>query len=243
MTNRLVKLTVINDFTCPNCCIGQHELLNAITYCKETLNLPLSFELEHMPFRLISDACLPQDGPKVDKTTFYSKMIGKDKFLTIENTISKWAMEKGIPISFRGVMSQSTRAHRLARKAYIMGGQQMQVPILCGIFKANLEEAKDIGDVNVLAEVAEKVGLMSKDEAVNFLQSDELQKEITDMCDKARDMGINGVPLTVIDGKWAVSGGQSSDVFVQIFRKLAAAGAYAAPSPFFPPVMETAICA
>lgn len=51
---------------------------------------------------------------------------------------------------------------------------------------------------------------------MNFLQSDELQKEITDMCDKARDMGINGVPLTVIDGKWAVSGGQSSDVFVQV---------------------------
>lgn len=52
-----------------------------------------------------------------------------------------------------------------------MGGQQMQVPILCGIFKANLEEAKDIGDVNVLAEVAEKVGLMSKDEARHSIPS------------------------------------------------------------------------
>jgi predicted DsbA family dithiol-disulfide isomerase len=67
--------------------------------------------------------------------------------------------------SFRGVMSQSTLAHRLARKAYVMGGQKLQVPVLCGIFKANLEEAKDIGDVNVLAEVAESVGMMSKDEA------------------------------------------------------------------------------
>jgi predicted DsbA family dithiol-disulfide isomerase len=36
------------------------------------------------------------------------------------------------------------------------------------------------------------------------------------MCEKARDMGIKGVPLTIIDGKWAVSGGQSSDVFVQV---------------------------
>lgn len=62
-------------------------------------------------------------------------------------------------------MSQSTRAHRLTRKAYITGGQKLQLPVLCGIFKANLEDGKDIGDVNVLAEVAEKSGMMTKEEA------------------------------------------------------------------------------
>jgi hypothetical protein len=36
------------------------------------------------------------------------------------------------------------------------------------------------------------------------------------MCDEARAKGITGVPLVVIDGKWAVSGGQSSEVFVQV---------------------------
>ena len=51
-----------------------------------------------MPFRLVSEACLPSNGPKVDKTTFYAKKIGKDKFLTVENAISKWAEEKGIPM-------------------------------------------------------------------------------------------------------------------------------------------------
>jgi len=243
MTNRVVKLTIINDFTCPNCCIGQHELLTAVSHVKDTLHLPLSFELQHMPFRLISDACLPSDGRKVDKSTFYSNKLGKEKFITIEKTINKWAKEKGVPISFRGVMSQSTRAHRLARKAYMMGGQKLQLPILSAIFKANLEEEKDIADVDVLAELAEKVGMMSKDEATKFLMSDELEKEINEMCDKARDMGIKGVPLIIIDGKWAVSGGQSADVFIQIFQKLAAAGAHAAPPSFPPPVIETTLCA
>jgi predicted DsbA family dithiol-disulfide isomerase len=36
------------------------------------------------------------------------------------------------------------------------------------------------------------------------------------MCDEARAKGITGVPLVVIDGKWAVSGGQATDVFVQV---------------------------
>lgn len=36
------------------------------------------------------------------------------------------------------------------------------------------------------------------------------------MCNNARSKGITGVPMTIIDGKWAVSGGQSSDVFIQV---------------------------
>lgn len=114
MSTRVVKLTIINDFVrsvvsafntaterlqvCPNCCIGQHELLTAISTCKDTLHLPLSFELEHMPFRLISPACLSEDSPKVDKSTFYSHRYGKERFSSFENAINKWADEKGIPM-------------------------------------------------------------------------------------------------------------------------------------------------
>ncbi|KAG6837250.1 hypothetical protein H0H93_012645 [Arthromyces matolae] len=243
MQDRVVKLTI----TCPNCCIGQHELLSAVAYCKDTLNLPLAFELEHMPFRLINKAILP-DGTKVDKEVFYSNRLGKDKFQNFENAISKWATEKSIPISFRGILSQSTQAHRLTMKAWQLGGQQLQIPVLCNIFKANNEDSEDISDVTVLADIAERTGMMSTAEAVKFLQSDELQKEVDSMCDKARSIGITGVPLTIIDKKWAVSGVQSSDVFVQIFKKLAAtgvssSGVYDAPSPFPAPVVETGLYA
>jgi predicted DsbA family dithiol-disulfide isomerase len=67
-------------------------------------------------------------------------------------------------------MSQSTHAHRLSRKAYNMGGQQLQLPILSAIFKANLEEEKDISDENVLADLAEKVGMMSKDDVSRVIR-------------------------------------------------------------------------
>jgi len=98
---------------------------------------------------------------------------------------------------------------------------------------------------------------------VAFLESDELEKEIDTMCDEAKSRGITGVPMTIIDGKWAVSGGQSQDVFIQvstlshlcrksitewcvvfqIFKKLAAAGVHDAPSPFSGPVVETLLVA
>ncbi|KAK2460990.1 hypothetical protein APHAL10511_007460 [Amanita phalloides] len=231
MATRVVKLTIITDFVCANCCVTQHELLNAITYCKDNLDLPLAFELEHLPFRLINPTCLSENGPKIDRRSFMSQWIGQERFLSFEKAISKWSEEKGIPIKFQGVMSQSTRAHRLCQKAYKLGGQNLQLPVIVALFKAYLEDSQDIADNNVLANIAEKAGVMLKDEALRFLESDELDKEVNDMCTAARSKGITGVPITIIDGKWAVTGGQSADVYIQIFKKLAATGACTAASP------------
>jgi len=191
----------------------------------------------------MNTSILADDTPKVDKSDFLLKHIGKERFSKLQAAVSTWAEEKGIPISFRGVMSQTTRAHRLCQKAYKIGGQNLQIPLLCAVFKAHMEDAKDIADINVLAELAESTGTMSKAEAVAFLESDELEKEVNSMCDEARSKGITGVPMTIIDGKWAVSGGQSSDVFIQIFKKLAAAGVHSSPSPFSSPVGDTVLVA
>ena len=165
--------------------MGQHELLNAINYCQDVLHLPLAFEMEHLPFRLINPSILTEDTPKVDKSDFLLKHIGKERFAKLQAAVSKWADEKGIPMcagmsilflflfltwryhgnsSFKGVMSQTTRAHRLCQKAYKIGGQNLQIPLLCAVFKAHMEDAKDIADINVLAELAESTGTMSKAE-------------------------------------------------------------------------------
>jgi len=57
-------------------------------------------------------------------------------------------------------------------------------------------------------------------QALTFFHTDELEAEVIKAADAARAKGITGVPITVIDGKWAVSGGQSSDVFVQVCDRL-----------------------
>lgn len=36
------------------------------------------------------------------------------------------------------------------------------------------------------------------------------------MMTEARKKGISGVPFVIIDGKWAVSGGQTADVYTQV---------------------------
>ncbi|KAG7451087.1 thioredoxin-like protein [Guyanagaster necrorhizus] len=235
-TNRVLKITVVNDLVCPNCYIGHHELLSAVSYCRAVLRLPLTFDIEFRPFQLIPRSILNENTPKISRAAFFTQHLGKDAFESFaEHSVLKWAEERKINITFDGVVSASTRAHRMSRKAYHLGGQNLQLPFLCGVFKAYLDQGQDIADVHVLAQIAETVNIMPKEQAIEFLLSDELEDEVNKLCEEAKTRGLNGVPAIIIDGRWQINGGQSSEVFVRIFKKLADCGSpSAAPSPFAP---------
>ena len=60
-------------------------------------------------------------------------------------------------------MSQTIRAHRLSRKAFELGGQEMQEKYMDAIFHAYFTEGKNVGDYEILGELAEQAGIMSKE--------------------------------------------------------------------------------
>jgi predicted DsbA family dithiol-disulfide isomerase len=115
-----------------------------------------------------------------------------------------------------GVLSSTVRAHRLSMKAYRLGGQILQIPLLAAIFKAYTTDSKDIGSLDVLGDAAESAGVMSKEKAIEFLKGDELKEEVLKMAESAKANGVKGVPLVIIDGRWALSGGQKAEIFVQV---------------------------
>lgn len=137
------------------------------------------------------------------------------------------------------MVSQTIRAHRLSRKAYLLGGQELQEKFLEIVLCAYFTEGKNIGDFNVLGDLAEEVGVMTKDkvcglvhskcrglhrhkcfqripQAIEFLTSNECQEEVESMAAEARKKGVTGVPFTIINGRWAVSGGQTAEVYGQV---------------------------
>jgi len=232
--SRKVKLTVVNDLVCPYCYMGHRELHDGIAASNE-LQLPIEFEIEYRPFRLISSACLCESS-KVDKQQFYSNKIGAAKWESTKQVVEKWTNEKGVKFSFGGVISQTTSAHRLSRKAYKMQGQKLQLPLITALFKAFSEDERDIGDLDVLAELAEDIGMMTHEEALEFLKTDELKDEVYKLAEEVRLKGIKGIPVTVIDCKWLVNGSQPSETYLQIFKKLASGAASSASS--LPSVVE-----
>ncbi|OSD06458.1 thioredoxin-like protein [Trametes coccinea BRFM310] len=206
------------DITCPWCYIGQRELEKAI---KDAADCELTIKVEHRPFLL--HPCM-DEGKVIDKKTFYLEKFGEEKLKQVKETVNARAETVGVKIAWEGWVCQTIRAHRLLRKAFTQGGQELQEKLLDALFFAYFTEGKNIADIHFLAELADDVGLLTKDQAIEFLKSDEYRAEVEQMANEARKKGVTGVPFTIINGRWAVSGGQTADVYTQIFRKLAGKG-------------------
>jgi predicted DsbA family dithiol-disulfide isomerase len=212
-----IKLTIISDFTCPWCYIGYKEINAAIQKCS-TEDLPVTFDVEYRPF-LINPSLT--DDAFVSREEFLKRKLGEEKAVAVTKMMADRAKELGFTMNMAQHVRSTRRAHRLMLRAWTQGGQDLQQPLFSQISKAYYEQATDIGDIDVLASIAADCKIMSKQEAVTFMKSDELLAEVEKTVASSRANGVSGVPFTVIDGKWAISGGQSSDVYYQIFSKLA----------------------
>jgi predicted DsbA family dithiol-disulfide isomerase len=217
MAVKHVKLTVVSDLTCPWCYIGQRDLFAAIEEVTRT-NPNISFGVEYRPFILHPSV---KDDEPLDKRTWAIKRFGEEKLRALLERVTERAKECNLELNFDGKICSTLRAHRLLLRAWKLGGQNTQQKLLDGLFKASFEEALDISNLDVLATIAQEAGVMNKPEALNYLNSDEDLQEVDDMVEQARAGGVSGVPVMVIDGKWAISGGQAKDVYLQIFQKLA----------------------
>ncbi|KAH9972109.1 thioredoxin-like protein [Lactifluus volemus] len=210
MDKRLVKLIVISDFACPWCFVGHRELQTAISQCA---NLPVSFEIEYRPF--ILHPSLPSE--VLDKNDFVPKKIGRERWEDGKRMATERGESVGINFSFGGPVSLTISAHRLVAKAYEIGGPAAQAAVITPIFRAYHENELDISDPEVLADAAQQADIMSsREEALSFLKSDECLEKVNRQVAEAREKGVTGVPFTIIDGKWAVSGAQSAPVFVKV---------------------------
>ncbi|KAI0635810.1 thioredoxin-like protein [Trametes polyzona] len=214
----VVSLVVISDIICPWCYIGQRELQKAI---KDVEDCGLTIKVEHRPFLLHPTM---DEGKVMDRAKFYGEKFPPEKFKQIKQMVTQRAEDVGVEVKFDGELCQTIRPHRLLRKAYALGGQELQEKFLDALFYAYFTEGKNIADYDYLSELAESSGVLNKDQALEFLKSDEYREEVEHMANEARKKGVTGVPFTIINGRWAVSGGQTSDVYTQIFRKLAGKG-------------------
>lgn len=86
--------------------------------------------------------------------------------------------------------------------------------------RAYWQEARDIGDTAVLAELAESVGL-PRDEFLRALQDPTFDAEVQADVEIARDYGLNGVPALIFNNRYAVSGAQPAGVLRRVVAQIA----------------------
>ncbi|WP_409305924.1 DsbA family oxidoreductase [Peribacillus sp. SCS-155] len=89
------------------------------------------------------------------------------------------------------------------------------------ILRAYFTESKHIGDHETLTELAVEVGL-NREAVKEMLASDGLSEAVRADEQAARQYGITGVPFFLINKKYALSGAQPTEVFVQALKKIIA---------------------
>lgn len=123
---------------------------------------------------------------------------------------------EGLTYVDRELISNSRRAQELAKWAEARGRSEIHD----ALFTAYFARGQDIGDLDVLAAVAESVG-ESASEARRVLESGELGAAVDEDWRFARRLGVTGVPTYVCDGRGIVG----AQPYALLERLVLAAGA------------------
>lgn len=200
-------IEVYSDIACPWCYIGERRLERALAERPE-----IKAECHWRAFQLQPD--LPAEGMPW-RDLLDAKFGGAARAETIFARVAAAGAPDGIDFRFdRMVNAPNTRdAHRLIAYA---AAQDKEWPMATALFAAHFTEGRDVGDRDELVAIAASAGV-DPDAARAFLASDEGVAEVAESQTLAYRRGVQGVPLYVFNGKYALSGAQPLEVFHEVF--------------------------
>ncbi len=206
----MIRLDIISDVVCPWCYVGKSYLDRAL---EARADHP--FAIEWHPFQLNPD--MPPQG--MDRRDYLElKFGGKEGAARAYAPLVDHAKAAGVALNHDLIRTipNSLDAHRLIHWAGLEG---RQTPMVSALFRAYWTEGRDIGDTEVLADVAGEVGL---DRAMmeRLLQGDADREAIRDRDAHARARGVSGVPTFVIADRHVVQGAQPTDSWLSIIDEL-----------------------
>ncbi len=211
----MIKLDIISDPICPWCYIGKTRLEKALAQEESH-----PFVIEWHPFQLNPD--MPAGG--MDRREYLeTKFGGKENAVRVYGEIERHAREEGLEIDFAAMKRtpNTIDAHRLIHWA---GIEQKQNAVVDALFAAYFNEGRDIGDMDVLADIADSAGM---DAAVvrKLLASDSDVEDIRARDAHSRKMGVNSVPTYIVANQHAVPGAQPTELWLKVIADLKAQAA------------------
>jgi len=211
----MVKLDILSDPICPWCYIGKANLDRAL----EQVAVP-PFEVEWHPFQLNPE--MSREG--MDRREYLeTKFGGVTQAKDVYDRIASAAAGAGLTIDFDriGRTPNTLDAHRLIHWAGLEG---RQTAVVAALFAAYFSEGRDIGEADVLADIADGCGL---DAAMvrKLLQSQSDADDIRSRDAWAREKGVTGVPTFIVAQRHAVPGAQPPALWARVISDIAAGGA------------------
>lgn len=202
----MIRLDIFSDPICPWCLIGKTELDRALESRPDH-----PFVISWHPFRL--NPTMPREG--MDRAEYLRAKFG-DQADEVMRAVHQRAAQLGLRLNVSDREPDTTDAHRLLHWAGLEGAQTR---VKSGLLRAYWQEARDIGDPEVLADIAAAAG-MDRAVTARLLASDADRDEIERRDQHARERGITAVPTFIVADRHAVSGAQPAALWQNVIDEL-----------------------
>ena len=212
-----LQVDLFADIVCPWCYLGSERLERVLA----SLGRPA--RIVHHPFLL--DPNTPEAGDDIPARLRRKYGVPPERlWARLEAEARKSDLE--LDLSKQRLSFPTARAHTLLRFAAAKGTQRALVRAL---YRANFQDARNINDPAVLAEIAVPHGFTA-DEVARLGADEAALAETRDEARAAAGAGIDGVPFFVFGERLAVAGAQPEAVLRQAIEQASATSA-ADPGP------------
>jgi predicted DsbA family dithiol-disulfide isomerase len=213
-----VRIDVVSDVVCPWCFIGKRRLEKALA-----LRPDIAVEVHWRPYFL--NDWIPREG--ISRQDYLTTKFGSpERYQSIAQRVVAAAAAEGLIYAADKVKRQPNTldCHRLIRWAAGIGKAADMKQRLMDLY---FTEGADLTNHAVLVQAAADVGLDPEDVGA-ALASDQDVAEVEREAQSAKAAGIEGVPMFIFGGKFAVSGAQPPEYLADAIDRVAQAGQDAA---------------
>jgi predicted DsbA family dithiol-disulfide isomerase len=201
-----LQIEVASDVVCPWCYIGKKRLEKALSLVEGELRP----EIRWLPFQL--NPGMPKEGmPRAEYRK--AKFGSAERSRELDARVIAEGRSEGIDFAFDRIerTPNTSAAHQLIALA------ENQGPVVDALFRAYFEEAKDIGDPKVLAEIAAQCGVKGWPQ-----EGERPARDVAALEEEVRAMGISAVPTFIFERKSGVAGAYPAETLAQVMREAAA---------------------
>ena len=209
-----LTIDVVSDVVCPWCFLGKRRLEAAVRAASDGAPIAVRWR----PFQL--DASIPAGG--TDRRAYMkAKFNDEAQLAAIHDRLTDMGEQVGIAYAFDRIerAPNTLDAHRLIHWA---ADGDKQDAVVDRLFRLYFEEGRDIGDRNVLIDVAREFD-MDAERVAKLLDGgddvDAVQAEIA----QAQAIGVSGVPFFIFASRFGVPGAQDADVLAKAITQARAA--------------------
>ncbi|HLT53384.1 MAG TPA: DsbA family oxidoreductase [Flavobacteriaceae bacterium] len=206
-----MKIEVWSDIMCPFCYIGKRQYETALNKFANSKQV----EIEWKSFQLDPSA------PEVASESHLDYLV-KRKGMSAEKvhemlaSVTEYAKQVGLEYDlYNTVTVNSMKAHQLIQFAKAKGlGDQAEE----SLFRAFFTENKNVADLTTLTQLGKEIGLDETELQAAFTD-DKYAYLVKQDIQEAQQIGVTGVPFFVFNRKYAISGAQPAEVFLETLEK------------------------